>query len=109
MVQYTKTGGTNTGASYTYSVYGCGDTNNGYALTCSAGLLFGPGLDAAFGVDGLWASYLAAHPDAYAPGLIDYVNEQRRIGPYKTRHPGGASHHGKDWFATNRSEEHTSE
>ncbi|GGN42882.1 MAG: hypothetical protein CMH85_04115 [Novosphingobium sp.] len=104
MVQYTKTGGTNTGASYTYSVYSCGDTNNGFALTCSAGLLFGPGLDAAFGTPGLWDAYLAAHPDAYAPGLIDYVNEQRRIGPYKTRHPGGASHHGKDWFVSNTTE-----
>lgn len=104
MVQYTKAGGTNTGASYTYSVYQCGDTNNGYALTCGAGLLFGPGLDAAFGAEGLWDAYLAAHPDAYAPGLIAYVDEQRRMGPYKTRHPGGASHHGRDWFATNTTE-----
>ncbi|KPH59294.1 hypothetical protein ADT71_22985 [Novosphingobium sp. ST904] len=32
------------------------------------------------------------------------MNEQRRIGPYKTRHPGGASHHGKDWFLTNTTE-----
>ncbi len=103
MLQYTNTRGTNTGASYTYSVYSCGQTNNGFALTCGAGSLFGPGLDAITGA-GSWAAYLAAHPDAYAPGLIDYVNEQRRIGPYKTRHPGGASHHGKDWFLTNTTE-----
>ncbi|WP_395332298.1 TonB-dependent receptor [Novosphingobium sp. BL-8H] len=103
MLQYTNTRGTNTGASYTYSVYSCGQTNNGYALTCGAGSLFGPGLDAITGA-GSWAAYLAAHPDAYAPGLVDYVNEQRRIGPYKTRHPGGASHHGKDWFVTNTTE-----
>lgn len=104
MLQYTKTGGTNTGASYTYSVYSCGQTNNGFTLTCGAGSLFGPGLDDAFGQAGLWASYLAAHPDAYAPGLVAYVDEQRRIGPYRTRHPGGASHHGKDWFVTNTTE-----
>lgn len=104
MLQYTKTGGTNTGASYTYSVYGCGQTNNGFPLTCGAGLLFGPGLDTAFGTPGLWASYLAAHPQAYAPGLIAYVAEQRRIGPYRTRHPGGASHHGKDLMVTNTTE-----
>lgn len=98
--QYTKTGGTNTGASYTYSVYGCGQTNNGFSLTCGSGLLFGPTLDLIFG-PGAWAAYLAAHPQAYAPGLIDYVNEQRRIGPYKTRHPGPAEHHGRDWIVTN--------
>ncbi|MFC0203734.1 TonB-dependent receptor [Novosphingobium soli] len=103
MVQYTKSGGTNTGASYTYSVYGCGDTNNGFALTCGAGLLFGPGLDSVAG-PGAWAAYLAAHPEAYAPGLIAYVDEQRRIGPYRTRHPGGASHRGRDWFVTNTTE-----
>lgn len=104
MVQYTKTGGTNTGASYTYSVYQCGDTNNGFALTCGASSLFGPGLDDAFGSPGLWDAYLAAHPDAYAPGLAAYVEEQRRIGPYKTRHPGGARHRGKDWFVSNTTE-----
>jgi iron complex outermembrane receptor protein len=104
MFQYTATDGTNTGASYTYSVYACGQQNNGFNLTCGAGLLFGPGIDAAFGAPGLWAAYLAAHPQAYAPGLIDYVNEQRRIGPYQTRHPGGASHRGRDWFLTNTTE-----
>lgn len=104
MLQYTRTGGTNTGASYTWSVYGCGDTNNGFALTCGAGLLFGPGIDAAFGTPGLWALYLANHPEAYAPGLIAYVDEQRRMGPYKTRHPGGASHRGRDLMVTNTTE-----
>jgi len=103
MVQYTRSRGTNTGASYTYSVYGCGDTNNGFALTCGAGLLFGPGLDSVAG-PGAWDAYLAAHPGAYAPGLIAYVDEQRRIGPYRTRHPGGASHRGRDWFVTNTTE-----
>jgi iron complex outermembrane receptor protein len=101
MVQYTKTGGTNTGASYTYSVYQCGDTNNGFALTCGAGSLFSPFLDVAFGQDGLWDIYLANNPDAYAPGLPAYVDEQRRIGPYKTRHPSGAQHRGRDWMVSN--------
>ncbi|MEZ5742607.1 MAG: TonB-dependent receptor [Sphingomonadaceae bacterium] len=104
MFQYTDTGGSNTGASYTYSVYGCGETNNGFALKCDSGLLFGPSLDAAFGAEGLWDIYLAANPGAYAPGLIDYVNEQRRIGPYKTRHPSGAQHRGKDWMLSNVTE-----
>ena len=103
MLQYTRTRGTNTGASYTYSVYGCGETNNGFALTCNAGLLFGPSLDTVTG-PGSWAAYLAAHPQAYAPGLIAYVDEQRRIGPYATRHPAGARHRGDDWIVTNTTE-----
>ncbi len=100
LMQYTRSGGTNTGASYTYSVYGCGQTNNGFNLTCGAGSLFNPGLDAIFG-PGSWAAYLAANPQAYAPGLIAYVDEQRRIGPYRTRHPGGARHRGRDLMLSN--------
>jgi len=103
MVQYTDTEGSNTGASYTYSVYGCGETNNGFNLTCSAGLLFGPSLDSVAG-PGSWDAYLAAHPDAYAPGLIAYLDEQKRIGAYKTRHPGGARHRGEDFFLSNITE-----
>ncbi len=98
--QYTDVGGTNTGASYTYSVYAPGETHNGSPLNTSAGFLFGPGLDFVGGA-GAWNAYLAAHPDAYAPGLVDYVNEQRRIGPYKTRHPAGARHEGKDISLSN--------
>jgi iron complex outermembrane receptor protein len=100
VVQYTDVGGTNTGASYTYSVYSAGQTNNGFALTSGAGFLFSPALDFAFG-PGSWAAYLAAHPQAYAAGLPAYVDEQRRIGPYKTRHPGGAKHEGSDLNASN--------
>lgn len=98
--QYTDVGGTNTGASYTYSVYEPGQTNNGFTLTSGAGFLFSPAVDFAFG-PGSWAAYLAAHPDAYAAGLPAYVDEQRRIGPYKTRHPGGARHEGRDVNASN--------
>jgi len=104
MAQFGNTGGTNTGASYTYSVYGCGQTNNGVPLTCGAGLLFNPGLDGVFQFPGAWAAYLAANPKAYAPGLIAYVAEQRRIGPYKTRHPGPANHRGKDLMLANTTE-----
>ncbi|QIG80774.1 TonB-dependent receptor [Stakelama tenebrarum] len=103
MVQYSNSQGTNTGASYTWSVYQCGETNNGFALSCGAGLLFGPSLDSQLGA-GAWANYLATHPNAYAPGLLDYVNEQRRLGPYKTNHPGGADHFGEQWIVTNITE-----
>ncbi len=100
VAQYSRIGGTNTGASYTYSVYSCGDTNNGVPLNCGAGLLFGPSLDS-ISYAGAWNDYLAAHPKAYAPGLIAYVDEQRRMGPYKTRHAGDANHDGRDWLISN--------
>jgi iron complex outermembrane receptor protein len=99
-VQYTDVGGTNTGASYTYSVYQPGDTNNGFPLATGSGFLFSPALDFGFGA-GAWNAYLAAHPDAFAAGLPAYVDEQQRIGPYKTRHPGGAKHEGRDLNASN--------
>jgi len=98
---YSEAGGTNTGASYTYSVYGCGETHNGYALNCASGFLYGPTMDTAFGFDGAWAGYLAAHPEAYADGLVAYVQEQKRLGYYKTQHPASADHDGKDWILTN--------
>lgn len=103
MVQYSKSGGTNTGASYTWSVYAPGETNNGVALTTSAGFLFGPTLDLLTG-PGSWAAYLAAHPKAYAPGLLAYVDEQRRLGPYVTNHPSGARHFSENWNVTNITE-----
>jgi iron complex outermembrane receptor protein len=101
VAQVSRTDGTNTGASYTYSVYQCGDTNNGVSLTCGSGFLFGPGLDDAYQTPGLWDQYLATHPEAYTAGLAAYVEEQKRMGPYKTRHPGEADHHGRDWMVTN--------
>ena len=100
VVQFAKNDSTNTGASYTYSVYQCGDTNKGVALSCGSGLLFSPALDSVFG-PGSWDAYLAAHPDAYPAGLPAYVEEQRRIGAYRTRHPGEADHKSDDWMVTN--------
>jgi iron complex outermembrane receptor protein len=100
MVQFASNGGTNSGASYTYSVYGCGETNNGFALTCSSGLLFGPGLDSVAG-PGAYAAYLAGNPKAYPPGLIAYLDEQKRLGLYKSNHPSGARNFGRIWTVTN--------
>lgn len=100
MVQYTNSHGTNTGASYTWSVYSPGETNNGFVLSSGAGFLFSPALDFAFGA-GAWDAYLAYNPKAYAPGLPAYVDYQRQIGPYKTNHPSGAAHFGESWTVTN--------
>lgn len=95
VVQYTDVGGTNTGASYTYSVYDCGRLGgDGLPVTCAAAGAFGP-------LNPGWNAYLAAHPEAYAPGLAAYPEEQRRLGAYKTRHPGGAKHEGEDLNISN--------
>lgn len=101
MFQYADIGGTNTGASYTYSVYPCGATNNGFPLTCSSGLLFSPALDAVFQTPGAWDSYLAAHPGAYPPGLVAYVDEQKRLGPYESYYPLDARQKATDWLLSN--------
>jgi iron complex outermembrane receptor protein len=80
MFQYTDVDGTNTGASYTWSVYGNGvscPTNNGFQLNCNAAYTY--------------------------PGLVNYPALQKQLGYYTTNHPGGARHHGFDWIVTNTS------
>ena len=67
VTQYSRIEGTNTGASYPYSIY---DTNC-TVLNCSS-------------------SFLSAN-----------VEEQKQLGPYKTRHPWTAEHRGTDWMVTN--------
>lgn len=101
MFSYSEIDGTNTGASYTYSVYAPGEVNNGFQLAADAGFLYGPLMDIAFGFEGAWAGWVAAHPGTYEPGLLAYVDEQKRIGHYKTRHPWSADHKGKDWLLSN--------
>lgn len=101
MFSYSETGGTNTGASYTYSVYAPGEVNNGFPLATGAGFLYGPLMDVAFGFEGAWDGWVAAHPGTYAPGLLAYVDEQKRIGHYKSRHPWSAEHDGEDWLLSN--------
>lgn len=75
--QYNDVDGTNTGASYPWSVYQCGQTNNGFALNCGAAFVY--------------------------PGLANYPALQKQLGFYTTNHPGTARHHGYDWIVTNTS------
>jgi iron complex outermembrane receptor protein len=96
MFQYTHAGGTNTGASYLYSAYAPGQTNNGFALNSAAGETYGPA-----GLGPAWNLYLAAHPNAFAPGLLAYVDEQRRLGPYHSGYVGDETHRQNDWFLSN--------
>ncbi|MBW2942747.1 TonB-dependent receptor [Zhongshania aquimaris] len=66
LYSYARVDGTNTGATYVYSIYQAGQTNNGYALNTAS-------------------SFLASS-----------VDDQKAIGYYKTRHPYGADHIGED-------------
>ncbi|WP_317929844.1 TonB-dependent receptor [Halioxenophilus sp. WMMB6] len=72
---YSRIEGTNTGATYVYSVYSFGDTNNGFNLNGFSSFLF--------------------------PDLVAYADEQKSLGLYKTSHPFGAEHVGEDQVFTN--------
>jgi iron complex outermembrane receptor protein len=69
--QYSGSDGTNTGASYVWSIYQAGQTNNGIALNSNSSFLY------------------------------PYVAAQRTLGYYKTDHPGDARNHGTDWDLSN--------
>jgi iron complex outermembrane receptor protein len=69
--QYDGSDGTNTGASYVWSIYQAGQTNNGVVLNTASSFLY------------------------------PYVAAQRAMGYYRTDHPGGARNHGKDWNLSN--------
>lgn len=79
MYSYSRTDGTNTGATYVYSIYEAGQTNNGFALNTSS-------------------SFIASA-----------VDEQRELGYYKTQHPYGADHVGEDEVLTNTTTIHLSD
>lgn len=99
--EYDRSGGTNTGASYLYSVYQCGEVNNGTPLACGAAGTYNPAaFDSAFGA-GAWNQYLAAHPNAFPGGLNAYLDEQQRRGPWYTNAVSKSDHKGRDWFVTN--------
>lgn len=75
MYSYSRLEGTNTGATYAWSVYQFGQTNNGFPLNGAAASLY--------------------------PGAENYPAMQHQLGPYKTQHPFGADHVGDDEVFTN--------
>lgn len=75
MYSYTRTDGTNTGATYVYSVYQYGQTNNGYNLNGASAFFY--------------------------PELPAYVNEQKSLGYYKTKYPYSTKHIGEDEMLVN--------
>lgn len=91
--------GGNSTATRLKTVNRCGDTNNGYALNCSADYLFNPGtpLGAA-----AWANYLAHNPHADPNGIADYLdNISPHIGFWKANEVAPVFHQEQDYFAAN--------
>ena len=72
---YTRTDGSNTGATYIYSVYTPGQTHNGYTLNSASAYYF--------------------------PDLVTEANNQKSLGYYKTRYPFSTTHVGEDEIFVN--------
>lgn len=100
VLDYDHSSGTNL-PNVAYSAYAPGSTNNGVALDGTASALFSPALDAAIGVPGAWAAYLAAHPHADPDGLVAFVQHQRERGPYLVDIDGSLIHRASIWTITN--------
>ena len=73
-------------------------TTASHARPAAPAFLFSPALDVSAPAPGTPTSRRIRRLCA---GLPAYVDEQRRIGPYKTRHPAGAKHEGRDVNASN--------
>lgn len=92
VVQHTKEHGTN--APYAlWSVYGCGQTNNGTPLDTTSGCDLSRATNPGF------AAFLAANPNVYQGDIGDAVALQRSLGPWKSLSNSPNTHRGKsDWF-----------
>lgn len=66
--------GGNSTANRLYAVNPCGATNGGFALNCTAALLFSPLADTVYG-PGTWAAYLKAHPGLNPGGILAYFQQ----------------------------------
>src|SRR3546814_5195206 len=71
--------GGNSTATRLKTVDRCGDTNNGYALNCSADYLFNPSTPVGAGA---WTNYLAHNPHANPGGKIGRASCRERVCQY---------------------------
>jgi iron complex outermembrane receptor protein len=99
VVDYNSSGGTDL-PNVAYSAYAPGSTNNGTPLTSIGALLFSPQVDSLFG-PGSWAAYLAAHPKAYAGGLVAYTALQNQRGPYVVDVDSSLTHRAHGYTVSN--------
>ncbi|ETI64263.1 hypothetical protein C100_08515 [Sphingobium sp. C100] len=104
VVQVESANGNNS-SSVVYSVYQCGQVDpTGRPLTCSAGSLFGPQLDAAIGFPGAWDIYLAAHPGANPDGIFAALAAQQNGRFWDVSENNLTKHRGRNAFLTNTTE-----
>src|SRR3546814_14114085 len=84
---------------YLKTVNRCGDTNNGYALNCSADYLFNHSTPVGAGA---WTNYLAHNPHANPGGIAAYLdNESQNNGFWKANDIAPVFHQEQDYVAAN--------
>ncbi len=80
-LQMSNNHGTNAGGEL-YSAYACGAKNGSIALNTTAACLYSPLLDYAIDYPGAWDAFLKAHPGVPAGGILQFLAEQRAMGPW---------------------------
>ena len=96
VVDYADYGGSSL-SPVLYSAYPPFSTNASIPATG----LYGHTLDAAFHFPGAWAAYLAAHPQAYPPGLYAYQTLQNQRGPFTVDVNYSTAHHSTPLLVSN--------
>lgn len=93
---YSHSGGSSIGLQ-TWSVYGCGETNNGIPLApASVACAYGPAAP-------YWDAYLAGNPNATPGGIVDQPAVQRALGTRKVNSPVRNFHRANDYLLMNTS------
>jgi iron complex outermembrane recepter protein len=93
--------GGNSTANRLNGVNSCGATNGGFALNCTAALLFSPEADLVYG-PGTWAAYLAAHPNGNPAGIAAYLAQNApKLGFYQADEASWVYHQEQDYLLTN--------
>lgn len=93
--QYNHSGGRNLQLE-TWSAYACGAPGVASTGAC----LFGPALDGVFG-PGAYAQYRAQNPLAQPGGLVEQVEFQNQLGPWRVNTLAPSRHRSKDFLVTN--------
>lgn len=101
VVDYLHSGGSST-SNVIYSIFAPGQKGPGATIDpVPANILFSPLIDSAFGVPGLFAAYLAAHPGADPDGIIAFTAKQRARGPFVIDVDGDNTHLARNLVVSN--------
>jgi len=80
-LQMTNNHGTDAGGEL-YSAYACGAKNGSITLNSNAACLYSPILDSVTGDPTAWNAFLAAHPGLPYGGILQFLSEQKALGPW---------------------------